>query len=150
MLTSLATLPCGSGQFDILDKKINAVRDMMGMEIERIIQDLAMVVKNLSMSVIGEVHAKNWNFNKLQITNTMGENQQNNNPAADDFYKVIQRGFSSEKISLRTNIMEIFGHMNFTATEVCRIDGAIKSHVTDLSRIEQSMKNVQDKHERCK
>ncbi|KAH3817277.1 hypothetical protein DPMN_118810 [Dreissena polymorpha] len=110
-LTLLATLSDGSRQFDVLDKKINAVKDMMELEIEvikeMIKQDLAMVTKNLSMSGVSEVHAKHVNINTLQVANNKDEDPKKHIQAAEEVYKVIQRGFISEKMSLRKSIAAI-------------------------------------------
>ncbi|KAH3858355.1 C-type lectin domain family 4 member G-like [Dreissena polymorpha] len=150
-LTLLATLSVGSRQFDVLDKKINAVHDIMEVKIEMIKEDLAMVVKNLNMSAVGEIQGTNGNVSTIQIANTMVENMKNSIQAAEDFYKVIHRGFISEKMALRKSISRIEQSMTNLQHKLENVNGDLTSKFQLLNaEINKNKDDIEKRVEKAK
>ncbi|KAH3858326.1 hypothetical protein DPMN_100949 [Dreissena polymorpha] len=129
-MTLLATFTVGSRQFYALEKKIDALEVMMDIKIEMIKQDLAMVVKNVTMSVIGELQGTNGNINTFQIANTMGEDPKSKIQAAEDVNKVIQRGFSSEKMALKKSFSIIEQSVSYVQSQL----EDVKEDLADIAR----------------
>ena len=128
---------------NILDKKINTIKDTLELEIQLIRYELTRLTVNFDDHLHGlnampggertdgiqKTHADLATFKETTIRN-------------DDLSNILARAFNAEKMALKKSTEEMKVQLIETAKHMTDIEGLVSSHESDIAGIENQINNI--------
>ncbi|KAH3858352.1 low affinity immunoglobulin epsilon Fc receptor-like [Dreissena polymorpha] len=138
----LMSMVCSSGLINVLDKKINGIKDAMESDIALLRHEMG----NFSSQLAHLLHGTDGFSSKVQNFRQCGCEKAETGQTGDQFSfnQVIRKGFLSEKQLLKTEVERIQRNVNFTINNVDRMDRSLTSHNVNLIETKSHVKRIND------
>ncbi|KAH3858346.1 C-type lectin domain family 4 member F-like isoform X2 [Dreissena polymorpha] len=142
VISLLIAVVCSSGLVNVLDRKINAIKDGMEAEIALLRHDIG----NFSSQLAHLLHGTDGFSSKIQNVSQCGYEKAEKGPTSDQFVfnQVIRKGFESEKKSMKNDFEMIHRYVNSTINDVDRMGQSLTSYKVNLIETKSHVKRIND------